>query len=143
MVIAKPDWFGRRKYTGWGVTPKTWQGWIYLAAVLLPFIIFQSLPYWSQETKVTVTIVWIIFLFIDIGDVMIRMKKDERERTHEAIAERNALWIVMIVLVVGIFYQILTSALQQEIRVDLWIVVALFAGIVVKAISNIYLSKKN
>jgi len=142
-MIGKPEWFRRREYTGWGAVPKTWQGWAYLAIVLIPFIIFQSLPYWNEETRITVTIIWIVFLFIDMGDVMIRMKRDERGRIHEAIAERNALWIVMIVLVIAMFYQVLTSALQQEIRVDWWIITVLIAGTIAKAASNIYLNKKD
>lgn len=33
-MIAQKEWFGRRKYTGWGVTPKTWQGWVYIAVAV-------------------------------------------------------------------------------------------------------------
>lgn len=38
-MIARADWFRRRKYGGWGVSPRTWQGWAYIVAILLPFII--------------------------------------------------------------------------------------------------------
>jgi len=26
-MIGNPEWFQRRKYGGWGIFPKTWQGW--------------------------------------------------------------------------------------------------------------------
>lgn len=143
MVITKPEWFGPRKYTGWGVTPKTWQGWVYIAVVIIPFIIFQSLPLWDTTTRLIVTIAWILFLLIDIFDVMFRMKKDERQKIHEALAERNALWAMMIVLVIAIVYQVINSALQKTFELNWFILAALFAGLIVKAISNIYLDKKN
>ena len=143
MVIAQPRWFRRRKYGGWGVAPRTWQGIVYIIVVMIPFTIFQALPYWNTQTRLIVTGVWILFLVIDMFDVMIRLKKDEREKIHEALAERNALWIMMMVLVMGILYQVITSALSQTIKVDWFILIALFAGLIVKTISNIVLDRKN
>lgn len=143
MVIAKPEWFARRKYSGWGVTPKTWQGWIYLAVIIIPFIVFQSFPNWSDKTRLIATTVLVLFLLIDIFDVMFRLKKDERETIHEAFAERNALWAIMIVLVLGILYQAISSALSNTIKIDWFIITALLAGVIVKAISNIYLDNKD
>ncbi len=143
MVIAQPGWFKRRKYGGWGITPKAWQGAVYLAVVFISFGIFQALPFWSIQTRLIVTAIWLLFLVVDVSDVMIRMKRDERERVHEAIAERNALWIMMMILVAGILYQITISALNQTVKIDWFIVVALFSGLIVKTISNIYLDKKN
>jgi hypothetical protein len=142
-MIGKPEWFKRRKYGGWGLFPSTWQGWVYLAVLLVPFAVFQSLPYWGQQTRIIITIAWAAFLLIDAGDIMIRMKRDEREKIHEAIAERNALWIILVVLIAGASYQIIVSGLAQQVQVDWWIVIALFAGVIAKAISNIYLDKKD
>ncbi len=142
-MIAHPEWFKRRKYGGWGVHPKDWRGIVYLVAVMLPFIVFQALPYWSTELRLIVTGVWIAFLGIDIFSAMARMKQDERERIHEAFAERNALWAMMFVLVLGILYQVITSALNNSLKVDWFIVLALFFGVIVKAITNIYLDRKD
>jgi hypothetical protein len=142
-MIGKPEWFRRRKYTGWGITPKTWQGWVYIALVILPFAIFQAIPIWNITTRFTITIIWIIFLVVDVTDIMVRMKKDEREKIHEAIAERNALWVIMLVLVLGLVYQLLSSGINEEIKFDPIIVIALAAAVIVKAISNIYLDRKN
>jgi len=142
-MIAKRDWFERRKYTGWGLgKPRKWQGWVYLATVFIPFVIFQSLPYWDTTTRVVGTAIWIAFLLADLLPLMVTLKKDEREHKIEAIAERNAAWVMMLVLTIGLGYQIITSALKQEITVDWFLAIALFGGVLAKAISNIYLERK-
>ena len=141
-MIAKTDWFQRRKYGGWGISPKTWQGWAYMAVILLPFIIFQALPYWTTETRLAITAMWVAFLLIDVTPVMINLKKDEREHKIEALAERNAAWFMSVALTIGIVYQAITSALNQQINVDWFMVAALFGGAIVKSISNIRLERK-
>lgn len=142
-MIGKPEWFARRKYTGWGITPKTWQGWLYIALIILPFAIFQALPFWNITTRIAVTAVWVLFLVIDVVDIMLRMKKDEREKIHEAIAERNALWVIMLILVIGLVYELITSSLNGKISFDPLIAVALAGAVIAKAISNFYLDRKN
>ncbi len=141
-MIAKKSWFKRRKYGGWGVSPKSWQGWLYIALVILPFIIFQILPYWSTEIRVYVTLGWVVFLMLDILPIMITLRRDEREFKNEAVAERNAAWFMVMVLVIGLIYEILSSALNQDFQINWFLVVALFGGALIKTISNIYLDKK-
>lgn len=142
-MIGKPEWFQRRKYTGWGIIPKTWQGYVYIAAMIIPLIFFQALPYWSAKTRMIVTVVWAIVLAVDVIDIMIRMKKDERERMHEAIAERNALWFMLMVLVIGIAYETISNAASQKIYVNPFMAAAVIGAVVVKMITNIYLERKN
>ncbi len=143
-MIGKPEWFKRRKYGGWGICPKTWQGWVYLAAVIVPFAVFNALPFWSEKTRMIVTLAWLAFLAIDISHIMIKMKKDEREKLHEAIAERNALWVMIAVIVIGIGYQTArASVLQNFTNVDWFLVAALFAAVIAKAITNVYLDRKD
>lgn len=142
-MIGKPEWFTRRKYLGWGVYPKTWQGWVYIAIFILPFAIFQALPFWSVQTRMIVTGVWLLLLIVDVIDIMVRMKLDEREKRHEAISERNALWAILLVLAVGLLYQVVTSALDNSIVFDPVIAAALVGGLIVKAASNIYLDRKD
>ena len=143
-MIGKPEWFRRRKYGGWGIgMPTNWKGWVYLAAVFIPFAIFQALPFWSTTTRLIVTGIWALFLFVDVTSIMIRIG-DEREKIHEAFAERNALWAILLVLVIGISYQVAVSAVKQDFgEVDIFLIIAVVLGVVVKAISNIYLDRKN
>jgi hypothetical protein len=141
-MFAKKEWFQRRKYGGWGVSPKTWQGWIYIAIMIIPFIVFQSLPYWTTELRMYVTIGWVIFLLLDIMPVMITVYRDEREFKIESMAERNAAWFMMSVLVLGVLYEVITSALRQQLSVNVFMVIAVFGGALVKTISNIVYERK-
>lgn len=142
-MIGKPEWFERRKYGGWGIHPKNWKGGVYIALVILPLIIFHSLPYWDNQTRAIVTGAWALFLLVDTVDIMIRMKRDEREKIHEALAERNAVWAMSLILTIGLAYQIIISAINKKIMVDWWIVGAITAGLIVKSISNYALERKH
>jgi putative Mn2+ efflux pump MntP len=141
-MIGKPEWFQRRKYGGWGIIPKTWQGWVYLACVIIPFAVFQSFNFWSTQTRVYVTIAWAVFLLFDVTHIMIFLKKDEREHKIEAIAERNSAWAMVIVLAIGISYQAISSGIGQKPNVDPFLVAAILFGLIAKAISNIILERK-
>ncbi|MFO7710658.1 MAG: hypothetical protein R6V53_02735 [Candidatus Woesearchaeota archaeon] len=141
-MIGKAEWFQRRKYGGWGISPKTWQGWLYVAVVILPFISFQALPYWTNETRLMVTGLWAAFLLVDVTHIMITLKRDEREFKIEALAERNASWFMSIVLAIGIAYQIITSALAQNLEINWFMALALFGGAIVKSISNLKLERE-
>ena len=89
------------------------------------------------------TIAWLAFLLIDTFHIMITLNRDEREHKIEALAERNAAWFMMIILVAGLLYQAIISAFNQEFKVDLFLVIALLGGALVKSISNIILEKKS
>ena len=140
-MIAKPEWFGPRKYTGWGAFPKTREAWIYIAAVMLPFVVFQALPFWSPGLRLGVTAAWLLFLVVDMFDVMINMKKDERQAAHEAIAERNASWTMMTVIVAGLFYELIRSSLNQALMANPFLIAALFSGMLTKAWTYIRLER--
>ena len=141
-MIGRPDWFRRRKYGGWGISPKTWQGWAYMLAVILPFVIFNSLPYWDNATRLYVTAGWLAFLFLDVGHIMFTLKRDEMEEKIEAVAERNTAWVMVFALVIGIFYQVISSGLADSFYVDPFLVAALFLGMIVKTFSNIVLERR-
>jgi hypothetical protein len=141
-MIARKDWFERRKYGGWGVSPKSWKGWIYIAFILVPFMVLQALPFWTMQTRMTITIIWMVFLFADLIPVMINLKRDEREYKIEAISERNAAWFMSLVLVIGVFYEVVRSSLNQELSVNIFLILALLGGAIVKSISNYKLERK-
>jgi len=143
LMFGKPEWFERRKYGGWGLTPKTREGWLYIGAIILPLAIFQALPFWSASERTLATACWAAFVAFDVLDMMLRMKKDERETMHEAIAERNAAWVMVSALALGLLYQAITSSLSGAPYVDPVIIVVLFAGLAAKAYTNWKLSKEN
>lgn len=142
MSIAKPEWFARRKYTGWGLFPKTWQGVLYIIVIAAITIGLVNLPI-EMSYRIGILIVWAILAIVDMGGAMIGIK-DEREKRHEAIAERNALWAVLIVLIIGVSYQISAASAKQNFSgVDWFLVAAVVVALIVKAISNIWLERKN
>jgi hypothetical protein len=146
-MIGKPEWFGRRKYSGWGITPKTWQGWVYIAAIIAPIAIFQALPFWSMTVRLVITGIWALFLAFDITDIMVHLKKDEREQIHEAISDRNAAWFMVVVLAIGFSYDYARNTVLNHgfswSSINPFMAAALFGGLLVKAISNIYLERKS
>ena len=141
-MIAKPEWFGPRKYSGWGVTPRGWQGWAYILAIFVPLVIFLSIPDLDAGTRTTGTVLWMAFVALDILPLMVTMKKDEREYKNEAIAERNASWFMVMVLCIGILYEVIISGLSHELSINWFMVLALFGGAVVKGVSNYQMDKK-
>lgn len=142
-MLGNPKWFERRKYGGWGLHPKTWQGWAYVGVFFGVLLAFQLLPFWDTLTRVIFTTAWALILIIDTMSIMARINLDEREKIHEAIAERNALWGMLAVITGGLVYGIIKSGLEQRFYVNPFLAIALFTGLLIKAISNIYLDKKD
>ena len=141
-MIAQKGWFARRKYSGWGATPVTWQGWLYTAVLVAPLPLFALFGA-SAETQFVGSIIWAAFLVVAMVDIMRSIQKDERETLHEAFAERNAMWTMVAVLAIGVAYQAASGIVRQAIEIDPVIIVALVAGLVVKAATNIYLDRKD
>ncbi|MFA6328504.1 MAG: hypothetical protein WCY41_03590 [Candidatus Micrarchaeia archaeon] len=142
-MFGKPEWFERRKYGGWGLMPKTKEGWLYVLAIVIPFIILQELSFLAADARTALTAGWALFICFDVLDMMLRMKKDERETLHEAIAERNAAWVMVTALALGAIYEATASSLAGAPYVDPILVAVLFAGLAAKAITNWKLSKEN
>lgn len=140
-MIGNPKWFSPRKYSGWGLTPNCWQGWVYIAAIALPMAIISqlSLPgFWSTG----IMLAWALVFAVDFVHIFLNIKKDERDILHEAIAERNALWFMLTALVVGISYQVASGIVGNNYQIDPVIIIALIGAVVVKAITNFYLRNK-
>lgn len=140
-MIAQTAWFTRRKYGGWGVTPATREGWIYLAVLGGILLVLQLLPIWSEMQRMYITVGWATFLLLDLIPVMIRVKRDELEWKIEAIAERNAAWTMSLLLVLGIVYESISSALRDEYQINWIIVVALLGGVLAKSLTNLILER--
>lgn len=141
-MIGKSHWFKRRKYSGWGVVPATWQGWVYTAVMISPLVFLSFVQ--VNEAVPAILIIWVIVFAIDMADIMIRLPQDERERQHEATAERNALWVILAVLATGIAFETAQTAVKgKDILVDPVIIIAILAGLIAKAATNWYLDRHN
>ena len=140
-MLGKPKWFKRRKYTGWGLTPATWQGWVYLG-ILLCSVCFVSLAIiWLKlqtSYQIGIMLSMLALIVLDTTEIATKIDKDERETAHEALSERNAAWCMVILLVGGILFQSTVSILQGNLHIDPFMVAALLGGVAVKGISNWY-----
>lgn len=141
-MLGKPAWFRRRKYGGWGFSPACWQGWLYVAALFLSLLLIQALPV-SGDARLAVMVIWAVVFSIDFLHIFLKLPKDERETIHEAKAERNAMWAMVFVLCAGVAYQVARGLVRDWQELDPVILAALAAGVVAKAITNIYLDAKH
>ena len=53
-MIGNPKWFNLRKYGGWGITPKTKQGYIYSVGVGASIAAPQLITILELSTKITI-----------------------------------------------------------------------------------------
>lgn len=142
-MIGKAQWFTRRKWGGWGLFPVTWQGWVYVGMFIALMFGTSYLPF-PQKTNLIILGVIGVVLVLDTIDIMFRMKKDEREMFHEAVAERNALWVIISILAVGVAYEAAHSVVETGVAyVDPVIIAAFIGGLIAKAVTNYYLDKKD
>jgi len=140
-MIANPNWFSIRKYGGWGLTPNCWQGWAYIGVVALPFVLLNLIPL-PEDIRTLAMFTWASIFSLDFIITFVRLKKDERESAHESVAERNALWAMVAILVLGIGYQIASGIVKDIYQVDPVILIALLGAAAVKSITHLYLRDK-
>lgn len=141
-MLAKANWFQKRKYTGWGINPKTWQGWVYIAGFICLVAIIQSLPFFSTIIKNIFSGILIVFFLVDTLKVMATLDKDELEARNEAIAERNAAWAMVLIITIGIVYPIISQGDKGMSEINPFLLATLVIGFIVKATSYFFLEKK-
>lgn len=140
-MIAKAEWFNRRKYTGWGLMPKTWQGVVYVMIIAGVIGFIQALPL-EETLKLILTVIWTALILIDVLRLMATMKLDEMEQRIEAIAERNASWTFVFSSVLTILY---ITTLGKELKgIDLMpvLIFPIILGTIAKSLTNFILERK-
>jgi cobalamin synthase len=109
-----------------------------IIAFVLPIIAINEISLnLSSNFKNIFSLVWIVLLLIDVIHMMSQVKKDERERLHEALADRNALWFIMFVLIVSAIYD---AFFNQSTNIIF--LVAVLGAVIVKSITQFYLRDK-
>jgi len=131
-MIGNSKWFNVRKYSGWGLTPNCWQGWAYIFAFIIPVAIISNLNI-DPNYKNIFSIVIVGILIMDTLHMMSQIKKDEREKLHEAIADRNALWFLLFGLIAWAFIKQI---------MDPFFIGILLGATAIKALTQIYLRDK-
>jgi hypothetical protein len=111
--------------------------------MFISLIVLLQLAGDSSHTKLVVTGVWMAFLLVDVFDIIWKLKKDERERIHEAIAERNAAWGMMVVIILGIFVEVMYNVMNNRFYINPFLVGALAVGVIIKSVTNYKLEREN
>ncbi len=137
-MFANPRWFGRRKWGGWGIYPRTKEGLLYILLLITPVLMLTYSPL-PEQTKTSWTLIWTGFVVVDVFSIMLRIKHDKRETKLEAIAERNAGWALVFVIGAGIIYQAYKTSITGINHMDPFLLAALFISWLVKAFSHLYL----
>ena len=111
----------------------------------MPLLVLQVVSFWNSELALIGGIVLGLILGLNVLDIMTKLKQDEREVLHEALAERNATWAMATVLAIGLAYQVSVglAGSQKALSFDPVIVIALIAGVIAKAFTNWKLEKSN
>lgn len=74
---------------------------------------------------------------------MFSVKKDERGVQVEAISERNAAWFMVLVLTLGVLYDVIHAAMIHSVaEVNWFVMAALLGGAVVKSVTNYILERE-
>ena len=130
-MIGKPEWFTYRIF-GWGLRPKTKQGWLYILIALIIGVLTYFIHTIAFFTYVAV-------LTLDMLHIMTQMGKhaDEREKLHHLIVERNCSFAAIAVIVTIILYQSI-----KNIGVNTSLIIVLGVMLLVKIGSTIYVKKK-
>ena len=143
-MIGKPEWFTYRAM-GWGITPRTWQGWVYVGVFIVLFVFVKILPL-PDDVKP-----WVIggLLGLVVTDCIVIMSQlgahhDERERLHQLLIERNCSFAAVATSVVALGFQAyqnhaLTGGVSQF---DPWILAVLGAMAMTKLASSAYVRRR-
>lgn len=144
-MIGKPEWFKYRIF-GWGIAPKTWQGYVYVAAIaaILGFatafgLNSPVLP-WIMGTVIAIVV-------LDVMHIMMQLPKvsDERDNYHQLIIERNCSFAAIAALIGIVLFQTYQNraALNSTMfPFDISLLFVLGAMLAVKIISTIYVHYK-
>jgi len=146
-MIGKAHWFKYRTF-GWGVAPKTWQGWLYvgIAAFLLAGTMAIGI---NDSAKMWIFAIIMVIFVVDVLVIMTQLPKvtDERENFHQLIIERNCSFAAIVALLAIAIYQTYknTGFLASQngaIPFDYSIVIVLGAMLVTKIGSTLYVKAK-
>jgi hypothetical protein len=145
-MIGKAEWFTYRKF-GWGLSPKTWQGWLYVAVAALILGFITSLSAIDTEKMWIAGIFFAVFI-ADILHIMMQLPKvsDERENYHQLIIERNCSFAAIGALVGIALWQTYmnrrTLLATGGLPFDYTILIILGAMFVTKVVSSFYVNWK-
>lgn len=132
-MIAKTQQYKKKKYGGWGLDPVTWQAYVYILVLVVVEILILTSQL-SKQLKFGLILSITAFSAVDLFIVYKKLKSDEREIQIQQIAEKNASFAMVTVLIIGIMYNVLKMIETQIFYIDPFIILALLAGLIVKGL---------
>jgi hypothetical protein len=141
-MIGRPEWFTYRVF-GWGIRPKTWQGWVYLAGFLGVIALVSILP--VPGARKYLFAVAIAILTLDALIIMAKLPSahDERENRNQLIIERNVSFGALAAILGVAIYQSLKGKLPSAgVPFDTSLLIVLCAMVAVKVGSALYANRK-
>lgn len=144
-MIGKPEWFTYRIF-GWGIAPRKWQGFAYIAAIISILIAVMELT--PMQYKMWAFGAVLIVMIADTLHIMTQLSKthDERENLHQLIIERNCSFAAIAALIGVALYQtyerVGTLVSQNQIPFDISIAIVLGAMLLTKIVSTVYVKTK-
>lgn len=141
-MIGKPEWFTYRIF-GWGVRPRTWQGWAYLAAVATSMGLIKLLPIanairmWCFGSLVGLVVLDVILIMTQLDKV-----HDEREKLQQMIIERNCSFAAVVALIAIAAFQAFKNRHLAGHQIDDSILIVLVVMGVTKIISTWHVRRK-
>jgi hypothetical protein len=145
-MIGKAHWFKYRTF-GWGLAPKTWEGWVYLAVAA--FLVAGTLSMGIQDsTKMWIFAIIMTIFVVDVLVIMTQIPKvtDERENFHQLVIERNCSFAAIVALLAIALYQTYKNTgfmvSNNGIPFDSSLLIILGAMLATKIVSTLYVKAK-
>lgn len=146
-MIGKPEWFKYRIF-GWGLAPKTWQGWVYVAVFVGIIGLITAIAI-NEVIKMYIYFALIGILILDVIHIMMNMDKvnNERKNYHQLIIERNCSFAAVGALIGLALYQAyknreLIESGVKTLPFDYSIIIVFGVMLAVKIGSTIYVKMK-
>jgi hypothetical protein len=140
-MLGKPEWFTYR-VAGWGIAPRTWQGWVYVGAFVALVFTVTALPL-SEGTRNVLVAAAVGLFFLDALAIWVRMgdSHDERQRLHQLIIERNCSIAAVFSLVAAGCWQVARhqSTYAAGFPFDPFLLAVLGVMALTKLVSTLYL----
>ena len=115
-MIGKPEWFTYR-IAGWGIRPKTKEGWTYTGIFLALILAITYLPI-PENIKTYLIGTIVALLVIDSLHIMMQLPKvhDERQNYHQLLIERNVSFMAVISIIISMFILSLKYGFNNNYR---------------------------
>jgi len=143
-MLGRPEWFTYR-LAGWGLAPRTWQGWVYILGFMGVWGVIRLLPL-AEGVRDALSFSVVGLLVMDVISMWARMGRhhDERERLHQLIIERNCSVAAVFAVIAAMVYQTWkgASAVGEAMPFDPVLIGILGVMAVTKLVSTIWVKTR-